>query len=129
VIGAVDWIIPASAAVGAFVTIGGAFYIRGKLDAHVVLISQRLETLEDGRVDDGKSYGTEIRQARELAVTVDARLNAHEQMCDRRQADIARRFDQVDRSLNGIRAEIRNMVLGLANSVRELPRKENRDDG
>jgi hypothetical protein len=124
----------------------GGVYMRGKLDQHAKNASEKLndfgrkiDALEAARLADSQAAGAqgvinanaaaasiEARTARELAVKVEERQTAHERGCDKRQATIENRFDRTEEALEHIRAEIRNLALGIANSSHVIPANFNR---
>jgi hypothetical protein len=122
-------------------TVAGAIYMRGQLDGHAKASAKKLEefgrkidALEEARLKEGEDRGAqgvlnqnaantalEARLARELSIKVEERQSAHEKGCDRRQTAIWERFDKTDARIDHLSAEIRNLALGLANGVTELP--------
>lgn len=136
-----DWIAAGAAVFTGVCTLGGAVYMRGKLDAHstaatdaIKALGTKIDNIEKARESDAEARGaqevrnanfetlaTDARQARDLSVKVESRQNEHEKGCDRRQAEIERRLEKMDGNIEHLAAEVRNLALGLADQTLELP--------
>lgn len=135
-----DYIAAASAAAAALSAIAGAIYVRGKLDAHAqaavaslqgfmtaiktdvtALQQARLEQAENrggesARAEAVASLGGQVHAALERTAALEARHNAHEADCARRQTAIEKRLDRGEQLSQEIRDELRAgfAALGVA---------------
>lgn len=112
-----DMIASGAAAVCAVATIAGTIYNRGRLDAHSKATT---EALGDVKKQLEAMQGERSTIIKDTAV-LEVRLNTHEAGCRERQGAIEKRFDTVDRSLENLFGQVRNLAVGLAPRAMELP--------
>ena len=132
-----EWIAAGSAVFTVVAASWGAVYIRGKLDGQQELFTKsiqdlrvQVERLLDANDDSAEGRGEQTMRNRDLERVMnqsdilskgltEARAGqaAHERECDRRYAAIDDKLDKIDRGLEGVRAEIRNVAMGRADRV------------
>jgi septation ring formation regulator EzrA len=122
-------------------TLAAVIYVRGKIDTqlehtteNLKLIKLQIAKLESTNTKDAEERGvqryhnqnvqhlqTATSNNDKLLARIEARQTAHEEGCDKRQVDIEHKLDRIDDRIENMSAEIRNLALGIANTLTSVP--------